>query len=70
MLRGKGILSLAAGRNHTVAVTSFGALYSWGGGDHGQLGHAARGGGPSSASLFVARTLNATGQSRVTLSLR
>ena len=33
------IRALACGGNHTVALTSDGAVYSWGDSEHGQLGH-------------------------------
>lgn len=33
------VVSVACGGNHTVAVTKNGKLYSFGQGDHGQLGH-------------------------------
>ncbi|PFX34572.1 X-linked retinitis pigmentosa GTPase regulator [Stylophora pistillata] len=33
------VVSVACGGNHTVAVTKSGKLYSFGQGDHGQLGH-------------------------------
>ena len=30
---------MAAGSNHSAAVTSFGELYTWGLGEYGRLGH-------------------------------
>ena len=33
------VVSVAAGANHTLAITTDGALYSFGGGGDGQLGH-------------------------------
>jgi alpha-tubulin suppressor-like RCC1 family protein len=38
-LLGKHIVSVACGRFHTVAMTSQGDVYAWGGSDNGQLGH-------------------------------
>ena len=33
------VCSVAAGAVHSLAITESGALYSWGDGDHGKLGH-------------------------------
>ena len=33
------VCSVAAGGEHSLAVTESGALYSWGGGGYGRLGH-------------------------------
>jgi alpha-tubulin suppressor-like RCC1 family protein len=33
------VVQVAAGRQHSMALTATGGLYSWGKGDHGQLGH-------------------------------
>jgi alpha-tubulin suppressor-like RCC1 family protein len=33
------VVQVAAGRHHSMALTATGVLYSWGKGDHGQLGH-------------------------------
>jgi alpha-tubulin suppressor-like RCC1 family protein len=33
------VVQVAAGINHSMALTATGGLYSWGKGDHGQLGH-------------------------------
>jgi len=38
ILHSKRIVSIAAGRYHSLALTCFGALYSWGCGENGQLG--------------------------------
>ena len=32
-------VSVSAGRNHSLALTAGGAVWSWGDGDYGQLGH-------------------------------
>ncbi len=39
VLEGNGIQSIAAGRYHSMALTGFGAVFSWGCGENGQLGH-------------------------------
>ena len=36
---GEKVVFVAAGKYHTVAVTAGGRLYTWGSGEHGQLGH-------------------------------
>ena len=36
---GENVVFVAAGGDHTVAVTAGGRLYTWGDGYHGQLGH-------------------------------
>ena len=36
---GARIVAAAAGRSHSAAVTEDGALWTWGDGDDGQLGH-------------------------------
>ena len=33
------MVQVAAGRHHSMALTATGEFYSWGKGDHGQLGH-------------------------------
>jgi alpha-tubulin suppressor-like RCC1 family protein len=38
-LQGKGVVAVAAGGFHSVALTDDGVLYTWGGGEKGQLGH-------------------------------
>ncbi|KDO32822.1 hypothetical protein SPRG_02515 [Saprolegnia parasitica CBS 223.65] len=38
-LHGKRIKQVACGGFHTAAVTDTGEIYTWGGGEHGQLGH-------------------------------
>merc|ERR1711871_1003266 len=38
-LRGKRIHQIACGGFHTAAIAETGELYTWGGGEHGQLGH-------------------------------
>jgi RCC1 and BTB domain-containing protein len=38
-LQGKKIVQVACGGFHSAAITDEGAMYSWGGGEHGQLGH-------------------------------
>ena len=38
-LSDKGVVYLAAGGNHCAAVTEEGALYTWGRGSYGRLGH-------------------------------
>ena len=37
-LKGKKIIQIAAGWNHSLALTSYGYVYGWGGGQNGQLG--------------------------------
>ena len=37
VLHKKGISQIAAGRYHSSAITPFGALYTWGCGENGQL---------------------------------
>jgi len=39
VLRGKEIHQIDAGRCHSMAVSAYGVLYSWGCGESGQLGH-------------------------------
>jgi alpha-tubulin suppressor-like RCC1 family protein len=39
ILFGKHVAQVAAGRYHSMALTGFGACYSWGCGESGQLGH-------------------------------
>ena len=36
---GENVVFVAAGGDHTVAVTAGGRLYTWGAGGKGQLGH-------------------------------
>lgn len=38
-LAGKRVKQVACGGFHTAAVTETGEVYTWGGGEHGQLGH-------------------------------
>ncbi|DAZ94414.1 TPA: hypothetical protein N0F65_003443 [Lagenidium giganteum] len=38
-LAGKRVKQIACGGFHTAAVTETGEVYTWGGGEHGQLGH-------------------------------
>ncbi|XP_069977308.1 uncharacterized protein ca isoform X2 [Penaeus vannamei] len=38
-LEGKGIVNIACGQFHSMAVSEDGKLYTWGWGVHGQLGH-------------------------------
>lgn len=38
-LEGKNVVNIAAGSNHSAAVTDEGALYTWGKGSYGRLGH-------------------------------
>lgn len=38
-LAGRSVVAAAAGLSHSVAVTADGAIFSWGGGKFGQLGH-------------------------------
>lgn len=38
-LAGKRVRQIACGGFHTAAVTETGEVYTWGGGEHGQLGH-------------------------------
>ena len=38
-LRDKSVVSVVAGGEHSVAVTEEGALYTWGRGSYGRLGH-------------------------------
>jgi RCC1 and BTB domain-containing protein len=37
-MQGKGIRAVACGGFHSVALSDTGSVYSWGGGDKGQLG--------------------------------
>jgi hypothetical protein len=39
MTRGKGVSDITVGRYHNACITDFGLIYSWGAGEHGQLGH-------------------------------
>ncbi len=39
VLANKSIAQIAAGRYHSIALNSYGVLYSWGSGENGQLGH-------------------------------
>ena len=39
VLRASGVVQVACGRAHTVVLTGLGAVYSWGDGSAGQLGH-------------------------------
>ena len=38
-LSGKNVVSVVAGGEHSAAVTEDGALYTWGRGSYGRLGH-------------------------------
>ena len=38
-LAGKTVISISAGYRHSAAITEDGALYTWGEGDFGRLGH-------------------------------
>jgi RCC1 and BTB domain-containing protein len=38
-LQGAGVVEISTGGFHSTAITSDGHLYTWGGGDKGQLGH-------------------------------
>ena len=38
-LRGKNVVSVVAGGEHSSAITEDGALYTWGKGSYGRLGH-------------------------------
>lgn len=38
-LRGKEVVSIAAGGAHSACITSNGELYTWGKGRYGRLGH-------------------------------
>ena len=38
-LRGKNVVSVVAGGEHSAAITRDGALYTWGKGSYGRLGH-------------------------------
>ena len=38
-LQGVGVIEISTGGFHSTALTSEGTLYTWGGGDKGQLGH-------------------------------
>ncbi|GFR39917.1 hypothetical protein Agub_g424 [Astrephomene gubernaculifera] len=38
-LQGAGVVALAAGDHHSLALTSCGQVFSWGRGEHGALGH-------------------------------
>jgi alpha-tubulin suppressor-like RCC1 family protein len=40
VLAGKQIVQVVGGMNHTLALSSTGEIYAWGGNDHGQLGTA------------------------------
>ena len=37
-MQGKGVRAVACGGFHSVALSDTGSVYSWGGGDKGQLG--------------------------------
>ena len=38
-LSGKNVVFVAAGGSHSAAITEDGALYTWGKGSYGRLGH-------------------------------
>ena len=38
-LSGLKVVSIAAGESHSAAITDKGALYTWGRGNYGRLGH-------------------------------
>jgi len=42
-MQGKCVVSVAAGEHHCLALSREGEVYSWGDGQYGSLGHAARG---------------------------
>jgi len=42
-MQGKCVVSVAAGEHHCLALSREGEVYSWGNGQYGSLGHAARG---------------------------
>ena len=50
-LSGKKVVSVAAGSMHSAAVTDEGAVYTWGRGSYGRLGH-----GEASGLLGVCET--------------
>jgi len=41
-LKGKRVVSVSCGESHSLAITEYGDLYSWGRGREGQLGHGTR----------------------------
>ena len=42
LIAGASVAMVACGRSHTAAVTGSGSLWTWGLGEHGQLGHGSR----------------------------
>jgi len=45
-LSGKNVVFVAAGGSHSAAITEDGALYTWGKGSYGRLGHGEQASGP------------------------
>ena len=39
LMQSQCIVSVCCGEHHTVVLTSTGAVFTWGGGNYGQLGH-------------------------------
>ena len=56
-LAAERVVQVAAGPYHTVAVTSTGALWTWGSGRNGQLGHVGRNGQLGHGDVFTENQL-------------
>ena len=58
-LSGKNVVSLAAGGAHSAAITEGGALYTWGRGSYGRLGHG-EGGREGGGAITVEQIIHCT----------
>lgn len=65
LIAGKSVVAIAAGANHSLAVTADGKVYAWGYGDSGQLGN---GGFSTYAPTAVSTTGALAGKSVIAIS--
>ncbi|EOD08802.1 hypothetical protein EMIHUDRAFT_358730 [Emiliania huxleyi CCMP1516] len=62
-LAGQRVIAVSAGYSHSLALTADGAVWSWGGGDYGKLGH-----GDQQSQLLPKKVEAFTGQRVITVS--